>query len=227
MRRHRPRPALAAPFRPGVAGSAARTIAATAAAPRRRAGPLLAVGRRRDAVDAGRVVAAAHCRAPADVPGRRRRSRRRVFALRRPKGRPGGADAADGRAPRHRRRRAPMAPPGPGGDVRVDAQQGRQDRPRRCSGAHLNPSCCVLQPRHERPVAWPPRRRRSRPGTLCARAGARVRQPRRSGCIASRSTEIPVQRYTRTLPQSSSSAPAAAGNCRSALGTNIRGSRLN
>ena len=67
-----------------------------------------------NAVDAGRVVAAAHCRAPADVPGRHRRSRRRVFALRRPKGRPGGADAADGRAPRHRRRRAPMAPPGPG-----------------------------------------------------------------------------------------------------------------
>ena len=58
-----------------------------------------------------------------------RRSRRRVFALRRPEGRPGGADVAAGRAPRHRRRRAPMAPPGPGGDVRVDAQQGRHDRP--------------------------------------------------------------------------------------------------
>ena len=50
----------------------------TAAAPRRRAGPLLAVGRRRDAVDADRVVAAAHRRAPADVPRRRRRSRRRA-----------------------------------------------------------------------------------------------------------------------------------------------------
>jgi aryl sulfotransferase len=36
---------------------------------RLRAGPLLAVGRRRDAVDAGRVVAAAHRRAPADVRG--------------------------------------------------------------------------------------------------------------------------------------------------------------
>src|SRR5499427_3588208 len=157
----------------------ARTIAATAAAPRRRAGPLLAVGRRRDAVDAGRVVAAAHCRAPADVPGRRRRSRRRVLALRRPKGRPGGADAAAGRAPGHRRRRAPMAPPGPGGDVRVDAQQGRHDRARRRPGA-LDRSRRVLQPRHERPVARPARRRRRRP-VRRARAGARVRQPRRVG----------------------------------------------
>jgi hypothetical protein len=52
-----------------TASSSARCT--TAAAPRRRAGPLLAVGRRRDAVDAGRVVAAAHRRAPADVPGRR------------------------------------------------------------------------------------------------------------------------------------------------------------
>ena len=77
---------------------------------------------------------------------RRRRSRRRVFALRRPQGRPGGADAADGRAPRHRRRRAPMAPPGPGGDVRVDAQQGLDYRPRRRSGA-LDRSRRVLQPR--------------------------------------------------------------------------------
>ena len=43
---------------------------------------------------------------PGDVPGHRRRSRRRVCALQRPQGRPGGADAADGRAPRHRRQRA-------------------------------------------------------------------------------------------------------------------------
>ena len=123
------------------------------------------------------------------------RSRRRVFALRRPKGRPGGADAADGRAPRHRRRRAPMAPPGPGGDVRVDAQQGRHDRPRRRSGALdrsaaffsrgtsgqwrdlLDDACLARTPRACG---------RSRPATSS------------SGCIASRSTEIPVRRYTRT-----------------------------
>ena len=107
----------------------------TAAAPRRRAGPLLAVGRRRDTLDAGRVVAAAHRRPPADLSGRRRKSRRRVPALRRPEGRPRGADAAARRAPRNRGRRGSVAPSGPGGDVRVDAQQGRHDRPLRWSEA--------------------------------------------------------------------------------------------
>ena len=50
-------------------------------------------------------------------------------------GGPGGADAGAGRAPRHRGRRGPVAAPGRGGDVRVDAQQRRHDRPRRWSVA--------------------------------------------------------------------------------------------
>src|SRR3984885_906219 len=63
--------------------------------------------------------------------------------------------------------------------VGVEARQGRHDRSRRRSGA-LDRSRRVLQPRHERPVARPPRRRRPRP-VRRARAGARVRQPRRVG----------------------------------------------
>jgi hypothetical protein len=119
-----------------------------------------------------------------------------VLALRRPEGRPGGTDAAAGRAPRHRRRRAPLAPPGPGGDLRVDAQQGRHDRPRRRSGA-LDRSRRILPPRHERPVARPPRRRRPRPvRRACGRSRPTASS---SGCIASRSTEIPVLRYAAVI----------------------------
>ncbi len=77
-------------------------------------------------------------------------------------------------------------PPGPGGDVRVDAQPGRHDRPRRWSGALDRPHR-VLQPRHERPVARPPRRRRPRP-VRRARASARVRRARRVG--ASRADRV-------------------------------------
>src|SRR3954469_6240591 len=140
--------------------------------PRRRAEPVLAGGRRRDAVDAGRVVATAHRRAPADVPRRRRRPRRRAPALRRPEGRPGGADAAAGRPPRHRRGRAPMAKPGPSGNVRVDAQQSRHHRPRRRDRALDRPRR-LLPPRDQWPVARPPQPRRPRP----------VRRPRARPCL--------------------------------------------
>ena len=172
----------------------ARAIAAAAAAPRRRAGPLLAVGRRPDAVDAGRVVAAAtveHLQTFRTPPA----ISTSVCALRRPQGRPGGADAADGRAPRHRRRRAPMAPPGPGGDVRVDAQQGRHDRPRRWSGA-LDRSRRVLQPGTS--GQWHDLLDDAGLAPYAARVRALASGPSSSGCIASRSTEIPVRRYTRT-----------------------------
>jgi hypothetical protein len=66
-------------------------------------------------------------------------------------------------------------PPGPRSDARADAHQGRRDRPRRRPGAP-DRSRRVLQPRHERPVARPPRRRRPRPARR-AHAGARARQP--------------------------------------------------
>ena len=141
-----------------------------------------------------RVVAAAHRRAPADVPGRRRRSRRRVPALRRPEGGPGGADAGAGRTPRHRGRRGPVAAPGPGGDVRVDAQQGRHDRPRRWSGALDRPRR-VLQPRDERPVGATSSTTPTSPGTPrgCGRSRPTTSS---SGCTASRSTESPFGRLS-------------------------------
>src|SRR5436190_1016654 len=78
-----------------------------------------------------RDVAPAHRRAPPDVPRRCRQARRCAPALQRPEGGPGRADAAVGRPPRHRRRRAAMAPPGPRGELRVDAQQGRHHGPQR------------------------------------------------------------------------------------------------
>jgi hypothetical protein len=55
----------------------------------------------------------------------------------------------------------------------------RYDRPRRWSGALDRPRR-VLQPRDQRPVARPPRRRRPRP-VRRAGAGARVRRPGRVG----------------------------------------------
>ena len=133
--------------------------------------------------------------APADVPGRRRRSRRRVFALRRPEGRPRGADAVARRPPRHRRRRAPLARPGRGGDVRVDARQGRSGRSPARPGQWLDPprSSTAAPAASGATCSTTPASRgtsracgRSRPATSS------------SGCIASRSTEIPVRRYTRT-----------------------------
>ena len=93
------------------------------------------MGRRRDAVDAGRVVVAAHVEhlqtfrdaadeldvmhlhydaLKADLEGQMR----------------------TGHPPRHPGRRAPVAPPGPSGNVRVDAQQGRDDRHRRWPATH-------------------------------------------------------------------------------------------
>src|SRR4029077_12215192 len=97
------------------------TVATTTPSPRRRAEPLLAMGRRRHAVDADRVLAAANPRAPPDLPRRRRRARRRPPALRRPEGRPAGPDAAAGRPLRHPCPRAPMAPPGPSSEGPLDA----------------------------------------------------------------------------------------------------------
>ena len=137
-------------------------------------------------VHAGRVLSAVNRRAPTDVPRRRRRTRRRPPALRRPEGRPAGPDAAAGRPLRHPCQRAPMAPPGPSGDVRLDAQAGptrsspavvwHRDRPRR-----------ILQPRHKWPVARPPRQRRPRPGTQPA-CGLSPRTSSPTGCTARRST---------------------------------------
>ena len=107
-----------------------------------------------------------------------------------------GADAADGRAPRHRRRRAPMAPPGPGGDVRVDAQQGRL-RPSpaavRSTGSIPPRSSAAARAASGATSSTTP----ASPGTprACGRSRPAASS---SGCIASRSTEIPVRRYTRT-----------------------------
>ena len=109
-------------------------LRATAAAPRQASGTASGSGSttRRPSTQVGVVAAACHRRAPlrrsatpptisnvvllhyddlkADLDGQMRKLAARL-----------GIDVEE----------APVAPPGPSGDVRVDAQQGRQDRPRR------------------------------------------------------------------------------------------------